>query len=1749
MTKYHKRHRIIATFFLLIFFPTIFPSDLFASNNGPVAPEATSFEPVDSTDMVNLATGDMSYVLPLLNVPSPEGGYPLSLSYHAGIAMDQEASWVGLGWTLNPGAINRSVKGVPDDWDKTRLSELLYDQGESLDYYNFSIGGTLPNGVTIGMSRSWGAHKAWGGVVGYGGMTANFDTDGNFEMGMGVNAGPFSLNMNSNGGASVGISYGLSSNSGGASLQGSLSYDLNSKSLSTNIKGNAVGISLSSDLKRTSVSYNGSSMTSLSSSASQGDYYQKTSTNGFNINLNGFFWVGYQHTNVKYSLFKLTPNYISGTLNIFDSKNESSYVQDNRSYMDVRSHLVIDKNKRTDYPIANYPLTFVNVVLPNYDNYSVSAQGIFASFSPKIQDELLLYGKGSEVKAPDLVTKTTQFEDELFLTKPVEATDATYKLNNKFFFNLDNVNSSFLRTQTGDFKPLNIPDIESGENTRDGKLVNTILTDTDNTFSSPYNKDGLLTKTGNRKRDGSFIEAFTNKEITEGNTNGMFFEVSGYNRQAYKNIAENGIGAYRVTTIDGKTYHFSLPVYNYEEVYKNYSNNLNENDKFLETVKTKPYATHWLLTAITGPDYVDVNNNNTPDESDYGYWVQFEYGKWSDGYGWKTPKTGAKTYNEKYLYFWGRKEIYYLDKVKTRTHTALFVKSVRNDDKSTPLQYKNGQYASGPMPANITQAFSNKLKKPIEVGSYYDEKPTNTYTLKNYSQQNYRQQTYKYVDLPENLSLKLDKIILVKNSDQLNVAKNLGTGTNRKTGYTYFDYGMQAIAILDGLPDANARKNPYNVIKSDINTDQNILDKDDIAAFNITKGFNIESKAQKVINLGYDYSLGTSLPNASSGRLALRNLEINGKGNNKIIPPYRFNYSKSTTPYNFNGSDVWGYVKDQPDAWSLNEIITPIGTKIKVEYESDSFGKMAAYHTENIKESSPFYVGPKNNVYIPVKYTILNNTVTLNTNDPNFFYNDNLSNIFSLNSEIKLNFSFLQLTNNRYKLKSNDYSTYYTVIGIDDANKKLTLRTNENTNLTLHSSFFEGPFCYTDPANTPGSGVGYIPSITNQNEYAYSFKVVANYNVITGQYGRTGKKGGGIRVHKIATSNFDNSNEMAVEYDYMNPYTNYVSGVTSFEPTDDSKEIDNIQAVEEIPSPEVLYEYVTTSIKNSSQVYSKSIYNFKVMDDITFSDPNLGEFEYKFGNQFNIKFFGGTNRRDNLSDWSYKRYHSDKIIMYDQFSNIGSLISLKNYNGKDQLISKTVNNYKLFDNDSKENGITQESYKNIKRIQSWKIIYDANQNQSWKLDSRYLYTSVSKVVFPNRLESTSTTSGGYTNTTYYDKYDFLTGQVTETTSKSSDGQSHKTRTVPAYLKYADMGSKGDNINNKNMLSQTAAEYSYILNGPNGGAWKETGVGITTWSNVWAYKNIAGSVATPNVIKEKIWRKHKSYIWNGTKDSDGIFTGYVSATDDGFNWDLPSGVGIDVTQASKWKQISEVTLYDHFSAPLEMKDSNGNYASTKMGDNDTKTTVNGNGRYGEMFYCGAENNPFANFPTHLEPEISVTNANQQNSTYFHTGKKSIETTSASMITVSMKNLEHRAGKYKVSVWVEKSNAAKAIIKVDNTAYDFVSDNITAANWQLKTAYLPIPAGACNIYLSSTDATKVYFDDLMIRPVSSSIAGYVYNEWDELTHIIGNNGLATRFEYDAAGRLIRTYIEVIEDPANNVMGGFKLVKSNTYNNKYL
>lgn len=117
LSKYTKGIALYLAISML--FQIFYPGVSMALTSGPSQPEVQSFEPVTTNQMVDPFTGDFTYNIPLFNLPGPDGGYPFNLAYHSGIGMDQEASWVGLGWSLNPGVINRDVRNLPDDFDGT----------------------------------------------------------------------------------------------------------------------------------------------------------------------------------------------------------------------------------------------------------------------------------------------------------------------------------------------------------------------------------------------------------------------------------------------------------------------------------------------------------------------------------------------------------------------------------------------------------------------------------------------------------------------------------------------------------------------------------------------------------------------------------------------------------------------------------------------------------------------------------------------------------------------------------------------------------------------------------------------------------------------------------------------------------------------------------------------------------------------------------------------------------------------------------------------------------------------------------------------------------------------------------------------------------------------------------------------------------------------------------------------------------------------------------------------------------------------------------------------------------------------------------------------------------------------------------------------------------------------------------------------------------------------------------------------
>ncbi|MDB5158417.1 MAG: hypothetical protein JWR50_3124, partial [Mucilaginibacter sp.] len=165
--KVFGKKAIAMVFLFTIINQIISPSVAFALTAGPTAPEATNFEPIDTTDTVNPLTGEFTYNLPLLSVPGPEGDYPLSLSYHAGIRPDEEASWVGLGWSLNPGAIARNVNGYPDDWKYSSGTVENYWSGGQSKTYSFGVSVGISNVASVGFGLAFAQDTYRGFGVGY----------------------------------------------------------------------------------------------------------------------------------------------------------------------------------------------------------------------------------------------------------------------------------------------------------------------------------------------------------------------------------------------------------------------------------------------------------------------------------------------------------------------------------------------------------------------------------------------------------------------------------------------------------------------------------------------------------------------------------------------------------------------------------------------------------------------------------------------------------------------------------------------------------------------------------------------------------------------------------------------------------------------------------------------------------------------------------------------------------------------------------------------------------------------------------------------------------------------------------------------------------------------------------------------------------------------------------------------------------------------------------------------------------------------------------------------------------------------------------------------------------------------------------------------------------------------------------------------------------------------------------------------
>lgn len=802
---------------------TVWPTVSYALTSGPTAPEATSFEPVDTTDLVNTLNGDFTYNMPLLEVPSPSGGYPLSLAYHAGIQPNEDASWTGLGWNLNPGAINRSVNGYADDFSNVLgRSRTFWEGGVSKSFnVQVSVGSAQMAPTTVGISVSEDTYQ---GVtqtaflqIGSTSFTASQSRD--------------DVGSRSSYGATTGIGLG-----NGYSLAASMESG----------KGGAANLGYPSDLEAISnmdfslenvksalqskafaaVGLKGASMSS--GSAKKGAV--RTRSRGFSLTIPLLpfgisvsvgssyrrYWIDEKETTNAYGALYSplsTANFDNAAFDVYNMQAVENMV--NRS-AEERMHGA-----------------FIN-----YDNYNVLAQGVVGAIRP-YHYKAFLFQKNVKEKEG-----STRYRMK------------TYPLG-------ENAHRPTFRFM-GDFSNRYLyPDV-SNDFLVDKSSTSPIAFQFDDSELTGENGDDGFDPEQNLLYGSRDVQWFSNAEVISGVAvaRGLAMPVA----PGFVRDDDEKIGAFIVTNPDGVRYHYALPVYTSEE--GSYSGRKDHKGKhsFNKLSNPEKYAYTWLLTAVVGPDYVDANHNGFADNGDFGYWVTFEYGKWTDRYNWRNPSEGfEKDVDRSFNNFSkGKKEVYYLNTARTQTHTAVFVKELRLDGKSVVPEIDGVIKTSG-----------NHNVEDIDHGGF--DPKTKTYR--------YGGSDYPYTEHPVS-SLALTDIYLFQN-EVLNSILGVNDLSSSSTVY------QQTHQARTQAPTLSITYHQGN----------NIVDVFDVATY----GDDFGTKSLKHVKLNYSYLLAPKTANSFksvvdvlntqetadptlSGKLTLESVQFFSKGNNSLMPATKFYY-------------------------------------------------------------------------------------------------------------------------------------------------------------------------------------------------------------------------------------------------------------------------------------------------------------------------------------------------------------------------------------------------------------------------------------------------------------------------------------------------------------------------------------------------------------------------------------------------------------------------------------------------------------------------------------------------------------------------------------------------------------------------------------------------------------------------------------------------------------------------------------------
>ena len=382
--KFIRREKLNKVFSLklalIILLQVCWPTASMALTGGPSQPEVQGFEPIGTSDMVDPFSGDFTYNIPLFDID----GYPINISYHSGVGMDQEASWVGLGWNVNPGVINRNLRGIPDDFNGDQIvkeQNMKKNQtlgvscgvsGELFGFdnasFNARLGVKYNNYTGIGMERSFNVAMSASNKFGQSasvslGITSSSD-DG-LSLQPSISLGQSVGNNQRN--AKLGVSLGASFNSRAGLSALTLSRDVSFNMIATD-----------KNKKEKKMNY-GMGLGSSSFNLMQPTYSPSLDFPMGNLSITASLKFGGEAYGWAYSFSPSAYYAEQGQLTKVISSPAYGYM--NAHIGQANDKAMMDYNREKD---GAFTPSTINLPITNltYDIYSVSGQGTGGSYRP-----------------------------------------------------------------------------------------------------------------------------------------------------------------------------------------------------------------------------------------------------------------------------------------------------------------------------------------------------------------------------------------------------------------------------------------------------------------------------------------------------------------------------------------------------------------------------------------------------------------------------------------------------------------------------------------------------------------------------------------------------------------------------------------------------------------------------------------------------------------------------------------------------------------------------------------------------------------------------------------------------------------------------------------------------------------------------------------------------------------------------------------------------------------------------------------------------------------------------------------------------------------------------------------------------------------------------------------------------------------------------------------------------------------------